>query len=197
MNIRKKTLPAIFTLWAFALGAGVVTMTDYAARPGAAGNSPAKLSTRGAAANDAAHPTLLVFAHPYCPCSRATFAELARLSERAAGDINIRVFFYQPPEQSREWVESALWREAAAIPGVSVAAAGDADLEKFGALTSGQALLYDDGNQLVFSGGITRARGHEGDNNGRTAIENFLAGEPVALSQTPVFGCALNPPANN
>ena len=199
MIIGKKTLIAILLAWSLAVGVGIVTMTDYAARPGATGDSPANFSVAvdGDEAVRAGRPTLLVFAHPYCPCSRATFAELARLNEHANGTVNIKIFFYQPPDQSREWVESALWREAATIPGASVAAASDPDLAKFGALTSGQVILYDADHRLVFSGGITGARGHEGDNDGRAAIENFLAGNSIALSRTPVFGCALNPPPDN
>lgn len=194
----KTKLTAILTAWIFAVGVGVVSMTDYATRPGAEGISPADFSLSDDGEQPRTlRPTLLVFAHPYCPCSRATFAELARLNERVKDAVNIKVFFYQPPDQSREWVESALWREAAAIPNASVEAAGDTDLEKFGALTSGQVILYGTDNRLVFSGGITRARGHEGDNDGRTTIESFLAGKSVTLSRTPVFGCALNSPPDN
>ena len=42
------------------------------------------------------------------------------------------------------------------------------------AITSGQTLLYDTKGHLVFSGGITGGRGHEGDNTGRESIEKYL-----------------------
>ena len=44
---------------------------------------------------------------------------------------------------------------------------------------------------LVFSGGITAARGHEGDNHGRSAIEDHLLHGGARVAHTPVFGCDL------
>ena len=44
---------------------------------------------------------------------------------------------------------------------------------------------------LLFSGGITFARGHAGDNAGRTAIEACAAGQSPGYRQTPVFGCPI------
>ena len=61
--------------------------------------------------------------------------------------------------------------------------------------TSGHALLYDARSRLEFSGGITVARGHAGDNVGRSAIEALIAGDVTVLRQAPVFGCALHNPA--
>ena len=38
--------------------------------------------------------------------------------------------------------------------------------QRFGAETSGQTLLYDRDGRLLFSGGTTGSRGHDGDNAG-------------------------------
>ena len=59
------------------------------------------------------------------------------------------------------------------------------------ALTSGSCFLYDAHGKLLFSGGITSARGHEGDNAGRDAIVKLVHGRPAPQQQTDVFGCAL------
>jgi hypothetical protein len=61
----------------------------------------------------------------------------------------------------------------------------------FQAFTSGQTLLYSSEGELLFSGGITIARGHEGDNSGRLAIESLLANSAAEVRQTPVFGCPI------
>ena len=45
-----------------------------------------------------------------------------------------------------------------------------AEARRFGAETSGQTLLYDARGALAFSGGITGARGHAGDNAGRASL---------------------------
>ena len=50
-------------------------------------------------------------------------------------------------------------------------------------------------SRLLFSGGITVARGHAGDNTGRGAIEELIDGETAVSRRTPVFGCALYNPA--
>ena len=62
---------------------------------------------------------------------------------------------------------------------------------RFHVTTSGQTLLYSAAGELLFSGGITFARGHAGDNAGRTAIESYSAGDSPGYRQTPVFGCPI------
>jgi hypothetical protein len=52
-------------------------------------------------------------------------------------------------------------------------------------------ILYDAAGRLRFSGGITAARGHAGDNLGRSAIVELLEGDSPTATATPVFGCSL------
>jgi hypothetical protein len=52
-------------------------------------------------------------------------------------------------------------------------------------------LLYSAGGERLFSGGITFARGHAGDNAGRAAIEAWSTGSPPGYRETPVFGCPI------
>ena len=61
----------------------------------------------------------------------------------------------------------------------------------FHAETSGQTALYDATGNLLFSGGITSARGHEGDNDGRAAVVSLLTSDGAEERETPVFGCPL------
>jgi hypothetical protein len=63
--------------------------------------------------------------------------------------------------------------------------------KQFGAATSGQTLLYDQDGALVFSGGITGARAHAGDNLGRQSLVALLNRQPAARTGTSVFGCPL------
>ena len=46
--------------------------------------------------------------------------------------------------------------------------------ERFGLVSSGHALLYDENGRLLFSGGLTNARGHAGNSVGRNAIVAIL-----------------------
>jgi len=68
------------------------------------------------------------------------------------------------------------------------------EARSFGAVTSGQALLYSAQGRLLFSGGITESRGHSGDNAGRSAIESLVMNGSEGLrtpASTPVYGCPL------
>jgi hypothetical protein len=97
-----------------------------------------------------------------------------------------------PAGADAAWTESDLWETAGRIPGVTVLADRDgADARRFGARTSGHALLFDNSGKLLFSGGITSARGHEGDNAGRSAILGLVEGRASDLATTPIYGCDL------
>jgi hypothetical protein len=65
------------------------------------------------------------------------------------------------------------------------------EADRFGSWTSGQTLLYDRDGQLVYSGGITGARGKPGDNTGRSTVLDILAGAQQTRATTQVFGCSL------
>src|SRR5262249_25913426 len=66
------------------------------------------------------HHALLPFLHPKCPCSRATLSELARLTARAEGPLDVRVLFVFPGGADDGWRHTPLYATAAAIPGVWV-----------------------------------------------------------------------------
>jgi hypothetical protein len=140
--------------------------------------------------------TLLVLAHPMCPCTRATLADLARLLVRVPGKVATHVLFIRPVGASIDWEKSDLWDRARAIPGVEVVADPDGtEANRFGAATSGEALLYGPDGRLEFAGGITSSRGHEGDNPGADRIVSLVTTGSAELATAPVFGCPLNTPA--
>jgi hypothetical protein len=97
-----------------------------------------------------------------------------------------------PTSFAEGWENTDLWGTAAGIPGVTVVRDDDGrEARRFGAETSGQTLLYDERGVLVFSGGITGARAHAGNNVGRQSLVALLNHEPAARSGTNVFGCSL------
>jgi hypothetical protein len=65
----------------------------------------------------------------------------------------------------------------------------------FGAKTSGDVLLFGANGKLIFAGGITASRGHEGDNPGADAMLKALGesrrNKVSTTTATPVFGCSL------
>ncbi len=60
-----------------------------------------------------------------------------------------------------------------------------------GMQTAGHVMLFGEDRSLLFSGGITPARGHEGDNFGRQSLKAILTGREPAKTRTPVYGCSL------
>ena len=109
-----------------------------------------------------------------------------------------RVLFVAPAGFGPDWTETDLWDAALAIPGVEVIRdEGGGQARLHGVETSGHVLLYGASGGLVFSGGITSARGHSGDNLGRDTIVSLLTDGTArapgrhVFHETSVFGCPL------
>lgn len=174
-------------IWIVGTVGGFFALESHANTPGAPAHAPEVVALR-----THAKPRLEVFLHPACPCSHATVSELTRLLDSAHGQLDVNVNVLAPSDQPKSWYHNALYAEAARIPGVHMVDDRDGKIaERFGAETSGQVLLYAPDGKLVFKGGITPARSHEGDNAGSDSILAYLQSGKALLSFTPVFGCAL------
>ena len=179
-------------LWLLAVTAGFAVLWRYKSTPGAEGVAPARWPAQAAVARSERRATLLLFAHPRCTCTRATVAELARLMARFQDRIDATVLFWTPRDASPQWNGTDLWTSAARIPGVTVAPDTDGrEAARFGVATSGGIVLYDRGGRLLFEGGITPARGHEGDSFGQERIASLLTSGTADRADAPVFGCPL------
>jgi hypothetical protein len=175
--------------WSAAVGSGFCYLGRHGATPGAAGDPPgrwpasSRVAVRGLV-------NLVLVAHPRCPCTRATVAELGRLMARRRGALAAHVLFLRP---EKSWERTDLWRAAAALPGTRVLAdSGGRDAALFGAATSGHVLVYDATGVLRYSGGITGSRGHEGGNPGLDAVVGLLTRGRADRDRWPVFGCPLS-----
>jgi len=137
-------------------------------------------------------PTLVLFFHPYCPCSRASLSELDQILGETNNKISTTIVFTIAKGEPAGWDQADLWKSAAAMPGVVVVRdEGGAEARNFAVTGSGHALLYSPAGQLLFSGGITGSRGHEGDNAGQAAIVSLVLHGSALTNHTPVFGCSL------
>lgn len=194
MRLQKNRLilTAVGALWLLIIGAGLVLLWHYESTPGVAAATPERWPTDSRIKPDADRATLVMLAHPHCPCTRASIGELARLMTQAQGRVTAYVLFVKPSNFSGDWVQTELWESAASIPGVTPVLDDEGvEAGRFHAATSGQTVLYDASGLLLFSGGITSARGHAGDNAGRTAIVSLLTSDEAEERGTPVFGCPL------
>lgn len=184
-------------VWLGVVVLGMSFLWEYQSTPGAVPHLPAAWPTDSQLTYNHRRPTLLMFAHPGCPCTRASINELAEILVHGPERVDARVLFFKPADFPPEWEKTDLWEAASLISGVSVADDIDgAEAKKFGAATSGYVLLYDSSGQLLFHGGITASRGHAGDNVGKSAIEAILTGEKTASDSAFVFGCPLSAPEN-
>ena len=179
-------------LWLGAAAAGLSVLWRYDNTPGEAARAPEEWPARTPLARATDWPTLVMLAHPHCTCTRASLGELAEAIARVRTPPRTYILFMTPAGSREGWEHTDLWRTAAGIPGVTVVRDDDGRAARdFGTATSGQTLLYDVRGALLFSGGITGARAHAGDNLGRQSLVALLNREPAATNGTSVFGCPL------
>jgi hypothetical protein len=179
-------------VWLILVVAGLSSLWSYETKPGFSASAPQVWPKESLIQPDPDQATLVMLAHPNCPCTRATIGELAAVMAHSQGRLKAFVLFLQPEGYTDDWAKTDVWQSAAGIPGVVVMQdLNGEEAERFHASTSGQTLLYDLKGQLIFSGGITAGRGHSGDNAGRSAIVSLVNKEVPDQTITSVFGCPL------
>ena len=194
LEVLKHKQIILVAVWLLAVGLGLHTLLRYKAKAGNAGQPPSTWPGNTLVSSPLHKPLLVMFAHPRCPCTKASLGELEQLVARAQNQFDVAVVFYEPAGGSKAWSSSGLVGEARSIPGVRVQFDSDGNLAKrFSIETSGHTLVYGANHKLLFSGGITGSRGHFGDNKGLAAVEDIIRdhSSPLARTTTPVFGCEL------
>ena len=197
---RKRIYLTVFValLWVFAVGSGLGMLLNYESTPGAVAEAPDNWPSGSVVPRSADRATLVMLAHPHCPCTQASIAELAQIMADGQGKVNAHVLFLKPSDSGADWDDTPLRTNAAAIPGVTVVTDIDGtEARRFGAETSGQTLLFASDGRRLFSGGITQARGHSGGNAGETAILALINNQPADRTSTRVFGCSFATPAKS
>src|SRR5438034_1225230 len=147
----KKLLLGMATvLWLILVGVGFVKILHYEYQPGQKDAAPYKWPGDSGVLQAHNLATLVVVAHPHCPCTRATVGELAMIMARCQRRLHAVVLFYKPLGFTVNWEKTDLWRSAAAIPGVSVLVdEGGLEANRFHASTSGEAMLYNARGDLL------------------------------------------------
>jgi hypothetical protein len=189
-------LVAATGLWLAAAAVGLFFVWRFDNAAGEAARPPSSWPMQSQLVRASDRPTLLLIAHPQCSCTVASLGELAEVLARSVVHPKTYIVFLKPDGFSDEWVKGDLWQKATQLPGVVALRDQDGlEARRFGAATSGQTFLYDPSGRLEFSGGITGARAHEGDNAGRQSLVALLGdgqpGRPLETRTTSVFGCPL------
>lgn len=191
--MKRIVIAAAVVCWVAVVAAGLGRLWTYSMTPGPAAHAKTRWPAHSRLQRVPGRNTLVLLLHPQCECSAATLGELARVMAHAPQNaLTAHVAIYQPSDQAPAWGGTSLRDAARAIPGVQVWTDLDGtEARRFGAYVSGQTFFYDTNGTLSFSGGITFARGHSGDSEGRTAIEALMRGEEPLTRRTPVFGCII------
>jgi hypothetical protein len=183
--------PVLAALWIASLLTGSVFLTRYETTPGSDAPAPSQWPSGVSLRRDMHLPTLVMFLHPYCPCSRASIGELALIMARCQGRV-VGIVVIAVAEGLGDPKKGGLERDAELIPGVTVLRdQNGVAARRFHASTSGHTVLYDKNGSMLFAGGITSARAHSGDNAGRDSIVALIAGKESLIHTTPTFGCPI------
>jgi hypothetical protein len=179
----------VVVAWVVAVAGGFGVWGAAEAPPGRAG-PPAAGSPR-------AGPSVVVYVHPHCPCTRAALPAILDALAVAPPGTDCRVVFALPVGVPDGWERTRSWDLAAGRPGVAVEIdRGGTRAAADGAETSGHAVARDAAGRVAFRGGLSRPGTRPADGAGLRAVAAVLAGCAPDTSETPVFGCPLTTPAN-
>lgn len=180
---------AFLTFFVLSILGGIHSLMTYSGKAGAQtpaeGHWPAssKLSS-------SKNPHLVMFLHPGCSCSKASLAELGRLLAEAP-ELSAQLVFMRTPKLEKLFVENPLISKAKTLPRTEIVFDEHGEEAKiFGAETSGHSYFYNEKSELIFNGGLTMARGHEGASVGKESILSYFKGKK-STQNTLVFGCDI------
>jgi hypothetical protein len=182
-------------IWGVTVGIGFLALQLHGASPGQGGLAVELWPDQSRVPLTGVRPTLIIAAHPLCPCTRATVAELTRILSKCSGHVEVYVLIFLPERAGHGWCLTDGMRGLGTMPGVHlIDDPGGEEAARFGARTSGLVALYARDGRLLFRGGITGVGGHEGDNAGRRALLGLIHNDSSSHPrETPVFGCPLFP----
>lgn len=141
--------------------------------------------------------TVVYCIHPRCPCTRASTRQLERLLHDTRNQTilppRLLVLASCPAEDAEAFADTGITRAAAALPGAQlVLDPGGEQTSRLGARASGTVLIYSPAGKRLFHGGVTPARGHEGESLGAMAFRTALRDrDSAAPAAAPAFGCRL------
>jgi hypothetical protein len=188
----KSVLRVLVAIWLLGTGGLFFGLVSYSATSGASGHPPSSWPLASHIARAAGKPTLIMILHPHCPSARASLNELSVLPSRVDTPFNSTILFVKPPTAGDDWEKTDTWHIASAMQGVNVMVdVAGTETQIFDSHTSGQVMLYGVDGDLLFTGGITVARGHIGDNEGLKTLIEVLSGTSTEHGEAAVFGCPL------
>lgn len=194
-NSNKYWLGSLFLVWVIGVSYGVFIAVEHAWKPGESARLEDNNWPRFSNLNcSRQYKTLILFVHPKCPCTNASLIELRHLIERGDGEKDVKIVFFVPQDSGEDWIEEDKLMLASAVPRAEIVYDYDGkEMRIFGAVTSGLLYIFSKNKKLLYSGGITAGRGHQGDNPGLDQCIAILAQAESNedCSKGAVFGCPM------
>lgn len=178
-------------LWIFVILAGVSALARFAYVPGDAANAPKSWPILTRLPAPANRPEILVFLHPKCGCSQATLRNLETMLPEIGEKAVVKLVLNDLGDP-KLLEESRAFSTAKTLKNITLVVDHNGfETNAFEVKTSGQVMLYDESGRLVFAGGLTPFRGHEGVSEGELSIVKWLNQRDMTWKTTSVFGCAM------
>lgn len=191
---KSKSSVVAFAIWLAAVTLVFGSLGIYGSEQGPESLPPSQWPADSSLERSVDSPTLLVFVHPGCPCSRATLDNLETIASDPSLSIHLVCIGDEETSSAntndfgscRQRLNDWQMRN-------NVSLFHDTDSQethRFQAMTSGHCLLFDANGALQFSGGVTSSRGHQGASAGLASLQAALNGQQTNDTY-PVFGCPL------
>ncbi|MBC7537712.1 MAG: hypothetical protein H7281_02735 [Bacteriovorax sp.] len=179
-------------IWLVLCLAGLSALNWYKLLPGPVGKISVFWPHNIPLERDRSVYNLVLFAHPKCECTHASLIELEKLLIETKKKMKVVIFFYHPKGTEPGWTSGDSKDLSLKLKMTEVYDDRGGEIaRRFGAMTSGQVMVYNPDGKLVFAGGITESRGHIGSNPGTRSIASVVTkGVPIISNQN-TFGCLL------
>jgi len=195
MTWRRALLYAGLAAWLVMIAGTLTWIWRYKMTPGPPVEAPARWPTTSALAFEPGVANVVMFAHPHCPCTRASMTELGRLADELHDRAKFHVVVLRPDGAEAGFEDGAIKERATALGADVFVDVDGREAARFGAAVSGSTVVYASDGALVFRGGITIARGHEGRGPAHDQIVSAIAARD-RVATAPTYGCSLFAQAN-
>src|ERR1051325_2099875 len=109
--MNRRLLWIVGILWLWGISVGMRLLWDYALTPGMPARPPERWPSDSSLPRvPGRRPTLVMAAHPRCPCTRASLAELSWIMAHSPGQLSVLVLFLKPSTTPDDWEKSELWQ---------------------------------------------------------------------------------------
>lgn len=199
-ELSRRTPPLVFGaigVWVIMLFAGAGVLGAYAAQEGESGRTPTTWPTDAGIPSNTTLWTVVLAAHPKCPCTRASISELTQAMADTSEPSRLVVLAYEPAEEPGFAASPTLNRLGRRDNAIVIVDTDGDIAARFGGLTSGFVAVYDPAGTLRFAGGVTPTRSHTGPNTGAAAVRALLTDETPPAASAPVYGCPIQSDPDN